>query len=172
MAGQVIGADEIRRSFKQAARATQVKILRRTIGKALRPTAKKLRAAVPVGSRSHRTYKGRLVRGGFLKRNIQVNTRIGRDKSTASGTIRPSGEAWYGSLLEHGYRPGARSKRVKSASRKFGSLDDKKLAQLGDNRKKVPGSKWWSNAYQGEEAKIIERFEDMIFDEILKAWAK
>ncbi|MFW0776208.1 MAG: HK97 gp10 family phage protein [Rickettsiales bacterium] len=172
MAGKVVDAEEVKRAFDRAARATQVKILRRALGKALRPTAKRLRAATPAGSRSHRTYKGRLVAPGFLRRNISTTTRAGRDKNRASGTIRPASEAWYGSLLEHGWRPGKRAKKVKAASRKFGSLSDAKLDSLGDKRKKVQGNNWWSNAYQGEEEKIIKRFEDFIFDEILKAWGR
>lgn len=167
----VEGADDLVRSFELIGNAAGIKVMRRSMGKALRPTAKKLRASAPSGSRAHKTYKGRLVASGFLKRNIAVNTRVGKDKNRVFGTIRPKSEAWYGSLLEHGWRPGNRSRRVKSASSR-GALSDSALRKLGDNRTKVPGNKWWSSAAQGEEGLIIKRFEDLVFKEMIKEWNK
>lgn len=172
MASKVIeGADHIVRSFELLGQAASVRTMRRAMGKSLRPTAKKLRSAAPVGSRVHKTYKGALAAPGHLRRNITVTTRAGKDRNRVFGTIRPKAEAWYGSLLEHGWRPGRRSRRVKVASNR-GSLSDSALSKLGDNRVKVPGNKWWSSAMKGEEERIVSSFSEKIFEEIEKEWSK
>lgn len=151
--------------------AASNRAMRRAMGKALRPVAKKLRQAAPRGKVPHKTYKGRLVGPGFLSRNIKVRTNIARDKNRVFGSIRPEAEAWYGSLLNNGWRPGRRSKAIKKAGRS-GSLSEKQLSDLGDTRNRIPGNNWWTNTIENSEEEIINSFESQIIDEILKEWSR
>lgn len=76
------------------------KTLRNATRSAMVPTHKKIKALTPVGSRSHRTYKGRLVAPGFLKRNIKLGSRL--KNGVASAAIGTKPEAFYGMFLAIG----------------------------------------------------------------------
>ena len=73
------------------------KTLRNATRAALVPTLKKIKALTPVGKKAHRTYKGRLVAPGFLKRNIKLGSRF--KNGTASAAIGAKSEAFYGMFL-------------------------------------------------------------------------
>ena len=73
------------------------KTLRSATRAAMVPTHKKIKALTPVGSRTHRTYKGRLVAPGFLKRSIKLGSRI--KKGVAYANIAAKPEAFYGMFL-------------------------------------------------------------------------
>jgi HK97 gp10 family phage protein len=60
-------------------------------------------AAAPVGDVAHKTYKGRLVAPGFLKRGINVAVRYLSRKGAVLAKIGPRREAFYGTqFLEIG----------------------------------------------------------------------
>lgn len=73
------------------------KTLRNASRAAMVPTHKKIKALTPVGKRAHRTYKGRLVAPGFLKRSIRLGSRAKKGIVTASISAKP--EAFYGMFL-------------------------------------------------------------------------
>lgn len=53
-------------------------------------------SAAPVGTVAHKTYKGRLVPGGFLSRNVAATVRYLSRKGSVLVRIGPRREAFYG----------------------------------------------------------------------------
>jgi len=73
------------------------KTLRNATRAAMVPTHKKIQALTPIGKKAHRTYKGRLVAPGFLKRSIKLGSRF--KDGVASAAIGAKPEAFYGMFL-------------------------------------------------------------------------
>lgn len=73
----------------------QGKVLRAAAAAAGRKVAKQAKANIPVGTRAHTTYKGRLVSPGFARRSIRVKTRLSRSKQSVSVKIGVKREAFY-----------------------------------------------------------------------------
>ena len=69
------------------------KALRQAASAATTPALREMKAAIPVGSTEHKTYKGRLVAPGFAKRSIRRQARL--RKGTATVTIGVLPEAFY-----------------------------------------------------------------------------
>jgi HK97 gp10 family phage protein len=171
MAGK--GIKEVLDSFDRLEKAAQNRVVRSAINAALNPVLKEARASAPKGKAPHKTYKGRTVPPGFLSNSIIKQTRISKDKRFVFGTVRPKSEAWYGSLLEHGWRAGGRSKRVKRESkRQKGGLSQKRLAELGDTRTRVPGNKWWSNAVSRASGQVDAAFQKKMDQAIMRAFKR
>lgn len=89
------GAKELDRQLRELRDGMAVKTIRGALGEAMKPTLALARAAVPEGTRMHRTYKGRLVAPGFARRNTYISTGTKRDGSSASATIGVRDEAFY-----------------------------------------------------------------------------
>lgn len=88
------GMAELNRKLTELADpAASQRILRTAVGAGMREVMKVARAAAPVGTRAHKTYKGRLVAPGFASRSLRVIT-----KKTNSGAVAILGvraEAFY-----------------------------------------------------------------------------
>lgn len=100
---EVQGAVELGKKLRHLKSAAQSRVMRTAANFAMTPVLQAARANAPVGDRPHKTYKGRTVAPGFLKRNVKKRSRLSRDKSRAYASVTAAGEAWYGSLLEKGY---------------------------------------------------------------------
>jgi len=151
--------------------AAQLRVMRSALNASMVPAVKALRAAAPKGTEPHRSYMGRTLPPGYLSRSIVKSTRLARDKSRVFGNVRLRSEAFYGSFIEHGWRPGKRNSKVKNASRQ-GSLSSSRLKQLGDKRVKVAGRPWFNPtvARQSEEAAnaFFTKMQKRILAEFLK----
>lgn len=91
----VIGVEELSRALKALDPRKQVNAIRAATRAAVKPTQNIAKTLVPRGTRAHKTYKGRLVAPGFASRNINVNTRVSRDKFRISATVGTNKEAFY-----------------------------------------------------------------------------
>lgn len=79
------------------------RVLRSAVRRAARLTLNKMKAAAPQGSVPHRTYKGRLVAPGYLRRSLRVVTKIDRRQGVASAILGTRREAFYGTqFLDQG----------------------------------------------------------------------
>ncbi len=94
---KIEGLRELSKQLDKLGKELGVKTLRNASRAAMAPTHKKIKAMTPVGKKAHRTYKGRLVAPGFLKRSIGLGSRIKRGVVTAS--ISAKAEAFYGMFL-------------------------------------------------------------------------
>lgn len=96
------GFDDLSHKLKELGAQVGGKTLRAALFAASLPALRSIQAAAPVGSKAHRTYRGRLVSPGFLKRNIRRKSTLSRDKSVAKVLIGPASEAFYAQFLEFG----------------------------------------------------------------------
>ena len=100
---EVEGADDLRKKLSNLGDAASGRVIRSAANFAMTPVLKEARRNAPKGTRPHKTYKGRVVAPGFLRRNIVKKTKLSRDKSRAFASVSARGEAWYGRLIETGY---------------------------------------------------------------------
>ena len=87
---QLIGFEDLVRKLNELGAAVGGRVLRSALMTASLPALRSIQAAAPVGTKAHRTYKGRLVAPGFLKRNIRRKSLLARDKSRAIVLIGPA----------------------------------------------------------------------------------
>lgn len=69
------------------------KVLRQSVGAAMRVVMKEARTRIPVGTQEHKTYKGRLVGPGFASRSLRVSTSF--REGVASARLGVRREAFY-----------------------------------------------------------------------------
>ena len=105
---KIIGFEKLHKQLSDMGAAAGGKALRSaTLGSSL-PALRAIQLAAPVGTRPHRSYKGRLVMPGFLKRHIRRMSFLSRDRTRAYVLIGPTQEAFYAQFLELGKKGFAR----------------------------------------------------------------
>lgn len=102
MTNRVIGLDQLSKELSKLGPDIGRKVLRSATSGALSPTFKKIKAAAPIGGAAHRTFKGRLVSGGFLSRSIKRSSRFFPRKGKAVAKIKILPEAFYGAFYDVG----------------------------------------------------------------------
>lgn len=94
MARALEGVAELNRKLLQLADPKEnAKVLRQSVGAAMRVVQKEARSRVPQGTIEHKTYKGRLVAPGFASRSLRVVTSAKDGTATARLGVRA--EAFY-----------------------------------------------------------------------------
>ena len=97
------GFKELSRQLKELGRTVGGNALRSAANAALMPALRKARQTVPVGTVAHKTYKGRLVAPGFLRRSLKRSTKLGRNRNIVFARLGVKEEAFYGVVfLERG----------------------------------------------------------------------
>ena len=100
---EIEGLKELSNKLVKLGAAVGKKSLSQAASAAVTPIMAQLRAAAPVGTRAHKTYKGRLVAPGHLKRSIAKRTKFDKRRGTAVVTVGVKAEAFYGvSFVESG----------------------------------------------------------------------
>lgn len=99
---QLSGFKELDAKLRALAGDATGRELRTALFQASQPGLKAIRAAAPVGTVAHKTYKGRLVAPGFLSRNIRRKNLLRTGNGHAAVLIGPADEAFYATFLEHG----------------------------------------------------------------------
>ena len=94
----VQGLKELQAKLQDMESKTSQKALRSALMQSATPMVRKLRAVAPVGTRDHRTYKGRLVAPGFLRRSVGKASKLVRAKNSTIAVvfIGVKKEAYYG----------------------------------------------------------------------------
>lgn len=100
MASGLEGAKELEAKLRALGAAVAVPIMRRAVRRAIKPALEKAENTIPVGSETHRTYRGRLVAPGFAKRSLRVVTRVSGDKTKISAALGVRKEAFYAVLFQ------------------------------------------------------------------------
>ena len=104
------GLDELSKKLATLGKAAG-KTLRSATLKATTPVVRKMRNKIPVGSKPHRTYKGRLVAPGFAKRSIRRSSSFRR--GVASVRIGVRKEALYAvNFIDQGIHVTKRRKKT------------------------------------------------------------
>lgn len=104
MGNEVEGLADLSRKLNELGATAGGKALRSALMTASLPALRNIQAAAPVGTKSHRTYKGRIVAPGFLRRNIRRKSLLAKDRSRAIVIIGPAQEAFYAQFIERGKR--------------------------------------------------------------------
>ena len=166
---KVTGVDSVVQQMKEIGRKTSANEMRKAARKAMVPVLNDMRTSAPKGSETHRTYKGRHVFPGFLRRNLKIKSKAGRKSFIAWSNIITNDEAWYGWLLNKGFRSGKRSKSVKKAGRQ-GALSANQLAKLGDKRAEVNRHKGWaSKIFEKHKRDMLAIYKDEMDKRIKEA---
>jgi len=112
MATGLHGTKELSTKLSRLGSSLGTKTLRSAALKSTTPVVRKMRNKAPVGNEAHRTFKGRLVAPGFLKRSIRKKSRIDRATGKVSVVIGVLAEAFYGiAFLDKGVNVTSRGKR-------------------------------------------------------------
>jgi len=138
MPNKVKGLDQLSKELRLLGPAIGKKLLRGATSGALTPTFKKIKVAAPVGGKPHRTFKGRLVSGGFLARSLKRSSRFDQRKGRAVAKIKILPEAFYGAFYDVGVTG--------------------KFEKTG----------WFTGTFIGDRAAIEKRFSDILSAKIKK----
>lgn len=95
MASQLEGVRELTAKLNELGVAVAGKELRGTARGAMKIVFDKAKAAMPVGSVPHATYKGNRVFPGFSKRSLRMLTRINKRTGSVEAIVGPRREAFY-----------------------------------------------------------------------------
>jgi len=98
LAGQyeVDGLSDLERKLSLLSKNTQKKVLRAAVRKGAKPVMEEAKGKVPIGLKSHRTYKGQIVQPGFSASKVLLRTSARkRDDYSASAMIGMEREAFY-----------------------------------------------------------------------------
>jgi len=93
---KIEGLNELGKKLEKLGKDLGIKTLRQAASGAMTKTHREIKAAAPVGKKAHRTYKGRLVAPGFLKRGLKKRTRTYKGQGKVVVTIGANAEAFYG----------------------------------------------------------------------------
>ncbi len=135
------GVAELQKKLNKLEQAVAIRVLSSAASYAMTPVVGAARRAVPRGSVSHKTYRGRTVAPGFLSRNIKKKTRRWKNKQGVTVMVGPTKEAFYGQFLEFG--------------------KDKKHRQSA--------KPWLEPAFKGVQDKVLSRFKSRLKDKIKAA---
>lgn len=98
---EIEGLKELSRKLVAIGAVAGGKVLRASAFAATTPAFQAIKAGAPVGKKIHRTFKGRLVAPGFLKRSMRRRSKL--RKGRAIVTIGVDSEAFYGvSFVDQG----------------------------------------------------------------------
>lgn len=142
MASGLEGVAELERKLLALGSVASVPILRAAARAGIKPAFQRAETTIPVGSETHRTYKGRLVAPGFAKRSLRIVTRASEDGRHVSAAIGVRKEAFYAVLfLELGTskspaRPWLRPAMASTQSQQLAAFS----AKLRERVDKVVGS--------------------------------
>lgn len=89
------GAKDLAAKLQALKPSQQGSALKNAVQKAMLPTFREALHTVPIGSRPHKTYKGRTVEPGFAQQNLRLKTWVSKDKQAAVGMVGVNKEAFY-----------------------------------------------------------------------------
>lgn len=101
------GFAELTRKLRELGGLEDGKAIRASVRAGMGPALKEARSRAPVAPEGYygRSYKGRLITSGFLKRNLKIAAFISKDKQAATAMLGPIKEAYYGTqFVERGTR--------------------------------------------------------------------
>lgn len=145
MAEQLIGAREIVEKLKKLDRRVGNKLITSALRRSTTPTVRLMRGLALVGTRAHRTYKGRLVTPGFLRRSIKRRVTTNRRSGNKALLFGVRREAWYARFYAQG--PTTISQRRGKALKKPYTLP------------RVP---FFSEVFRRDSDSIARRFLDLL----------
>lgn len=101
---ELAGVRDLMKKLNRLGSELEAKTMKAVVGQAMTPARRQAKLTVPVGTKIHKTYKGRWVPPGFAKASIRVKTRI--EEGMAIAVMGVKKEAYYAvQFLERGIGP-------------------------------------------------------------------
>lgn len=105
MASGLEGTAQLAKQLESLGKALSVPIMRAAVRAGVAPVVAKAQQLIPVGTKPHKTYKGRIVQGGFAKSSIAIVTKSTNGGTTVSAAVGVRKEAFYAlQFVERGTR--------------------------------------------------------------------
>lgn len=119
LSAQILGDKALTEQFKALSELAKSKVIRQATNYAMTPVLKEARVRTPVSKKFHATSytpegvrasgtlqgKGKIVAPGFLKRSMTKKTSQSKNRYVTRTKVGAAGkEAWYGLLLERGFK--------------------------------------------------------------------
>lgn len=161
---RIEGIAELSKKLNELSAQMEAKAIRSAVLQATNPALQKMKLAVPVGSKAHKTYKGRLVAPGFLKRNIKRKSYIDKKTGSIGVVFGVAHEAFYGVVFLD--RDGGYSIKKKAPGEK--SYHRKTAITVGH----VRGRPWFKKNFINSSKTMIERFKESLAKKINKITQK
>jgi HK97 gp10 family phage protein len=136
---RIEGAAELSQLFKLLGKAVSGRVLKQAVHEGMMETYRRALATVPVGERSHRTYKGNLVEPGFAQQNLRLKTWVSKDKTAAAAMVGVNPEAYY--VLQ--------------------------FIELGTSR--IPAAPWLTPAFESSKDEAVRVVGQQMRDKITRA---
>lgn len=95
MATGLEGTAQLAKQLEDLGKALSVPIMRAAVRAGVKPVVAKAAQLIPVGTVAHKTYKGRIVQGGFAKSSIAIVTKSSNGGTTVSAAVGVRKEAFY-----------------------------------------------------------------------------
>lgn len=108
----------------------------------MRKVLARAKGMVPVGTKAHKTYKGRIVAPGFAARSLRVKGMVSRDRTRAFALLGVRPEAFYAV----------------------------QFIELGTA--KMPAKPWLRPAFEASQDEAVTALRDAMFKRLLKVLAK
>lgn len=101
---ELAGVRDLMKRLDRLGGELQAKTMKAVVHQAMTPARRQAKLSVPVGTKIHKTYKGRWVPPGFAKASIRVKSRI--EEGAAVAVMGVKKEAFYAvQFLERGIGP-------------------------------------------------------------------
>lgn len=157
MTETVEGLKELHKKLLRLGPAAGGKALRGAATFATTPVVRKARARIPIGTKVHKTYRGRYVSPGFASRNVKKKNTLSRDKTTAWSSVGVKAEAFYAvQFVELGYR----------AQKVGGKRSHKRGTSRG---RRIAPQRWLEPSFDSSQQVILDRLKTKLRKSILKA---
>lgn len=102
MTDNVDGYDAIAGKLRRLDRKLGVRLINSELRKATTPTQRKMRAAAPVGRVLHKSYRGRLLAPGYLKRSLKRRVKRVRKTGNQAVDFGVTREGYYAKFYAEG----------------------------------------------------------------------
>lgn len=122
------------------------KALRQSVAAAVKPTVNEMKARAPVSSGgAHKTYLGRTVAPGFLRRSIKTRTTLKNGRAEVHVGVAP--EAFYGvNFIDQGITVSSRRGKHKGEIKPY----------------TIKGRKWFKFVFLKNEQAMIKKLNDTL----------
>jgi HK97 gp10 family phage protein len=134
--GALIGASDLLKKLDALGALDNGNIIKGTVRAGMQPAKQAAITKIPVGTRLHRTYKGRLVAPGFAKRSIRVVVTSKTDSGNIAALLSVRAEAYYAvQFVERGTSKMKAQPWLRSAF--FNTQNDQKAAMVAYLNKRL-----------------------------------
>lgn len=157
MTETVVGLKELHAKLMKLGPAAGGKTLRSAATFSTTPVIRKARSRIPVGTKVHKTYRGRYVSPGFASRNVAKANTLSRDKTTAWSSVGVRAEAFY-------------AVNFVELPRRATKVGDKRKHKRGSSPgRMIKPQRWLQPSFESSQQIMLERLKTKLRRSIDKA---